>query len=125
MCPYDIYKMVIVNIAGSFIGTAISFWFWHFGIEMFCSWYYWTIDNINLPKMTKPNAESASKVKPNGQAKRRGGKASPRSQNVTPRPLERTVGRPLRERKPGLHGFCSLPPHIRRNSGISLLRPTL
>ena len=28
---------------------------------------------------------------PNDRAKRRGGKASPRSQNVTPRPLERTV----------------------------------
>ena len=115
--------MVIVNIAGSFIGTAISFWFWHFGIEMFCSWYYWTIDNINLPKMTKPNAESASKVKPNGQAKRRGGKASPRSQNVTPRPLERTVGRPGKKRKSGLHGFFSLLPPIRRNTWSTAIAP--
>ena len=55
MCPYDIFKMVIGSITGSFIGTAISIWFWYFGIEMFCSWYYWTVENINLSKFTKPN----------------------------------------------------------------------
>ena len=44
---------------------------------------------------------------PNARAKRRGGKALPRSQNVTPRPLERWVGRPGQETKLGLHGFCS------------------
>ena len=31
-----------------------------------------------------------------------------------PRPLERTVGRPSSERKPGLLGFCSLLPPPRR-----------
>ena len=32
-------------------------------------------------------------------------------QSITPRPLERRVGLPRRERKPGVHGFCSLLPH--------------
>ncbi len=45
---------------------------------------------------------------PNDRAKRRGGKAPLRSQIHNPRPLERPVGRRGRERKPGLHGFCSL-----------------
>jgi len=47
----------------------------------------------------------------NARAKRRGGKAKLRSPIHNPRPLERRVGRPLRERKPGLNGFCSLLPH--------------
>ena len=42
---------------------------------------------------------------PNDRAKRRGGKASPRSQNVTPRPLERTVGRWGRRRRRGCMAF--------------------
>ena len=48
--------MVAGIIVGSFIGTAIPLWLWHSGIETFCSWYYWTVENINLSKMTKwPN----------------------------------------------------------------------
>ena len=46
---------------------------------------------------------------PNARAKRRGGKASPRSQNVTPRPLERRVGLPDGETTPGTEGFGSSP----------------
>ena len=61
---------------------------------------------------------------PNARAKRRGGKASPRSQNVTPRPLERWVGRPGKKKKPGLHGFCSLLPPFGAIRGVPLLRLT-
>ena len=45
---------------------------------------------------------------PNARAKGRGRtKLGEKHQSVTPRPLERRVGLPLRERKPGLHCFCS------------------
>ena len=44
---------------------------------------------------------------PNAKAKGRGRtKLGETDQIVTPRPLERRVGLPLRERKPGPHGFC-------------------
>ena len=46
---------------------------------------------------------------PNARAKRRGGKCKLRSRTHNPRPLERRVGPRNRERKPGLHGFCSWP----------------
>ena len=46
---------------------------------------------------------------PNAKAKGRGRtKLGETGQSVTPRPLERRVGLPLRERKPGPHGSCFL-----------------
>ena len=49
---------------------------------------------------------------PNARAKRRGGKAPLRSQNVTPRPLERPVGRPgLREKAEVAWLLHFAPPH--------------
>ena len=44
---------------------------------------------------------------PNAKAKGRGRtELGETGQSETPRPLERRVGLPLRERKPGPHGFC-------------------
>ena len=46
---------------------------------------------------------------PNARAKGRGRtKLGEKHQSATPRPLERRVGLPCRERKPGLRGFCSI-----------------
>ncbi len=61
---------------------------------------------------------------PNARAKRRGGKALPRSQKVTPRPLERTVGRAGQRKKGGCMAFalCFLP--FGAIHGVPLLRPT-
>ena len=59
------------------------------------------------------------KMRPNARAKRRGGKAPLRSQNVTPRP----VGRPGLREKAEVAWLLHFAPPVRRNTRSTAIAP--